>query len=97
MNNEERLKEYRKDKLIKNLIIILSILIVILEVLALFKVIHYIWGLLVFGIIYFLGLASSIRFIICLPISTINLIPIGTTSSSIVGTTKLVSYVKSPV
>ena len=53
MNNEERLKEYRKDKLIKNLIIILSILIVILEVLALFKVIHYIWGLLVFGIIYF--------------------------------------------
>lgn len=54
MNNEVRFKEYRKKKIIKFLIIVLSLVIVVLEGLALFKVIHYIWGLLIFAVVYLL-------------------------------------------
>lgn len=54
MNNELRLKEYQKKKFVKFLILFLSLVVVVLEVLAFFKVIHYIWGLLVFALVYLL-------------------------------------------
>ena len=59
MNNEKRLQEYRKKKLIKILILILSVVIVILEFLAICKIIHYIWGLIVFIIAYLIKKANK--------------------------------------
>lgn len=51
MNNVLKYKEYKKKKIFNYLMIILGIVIIVLEILALFKVIHYIWGLLVFIIL----------------------------------------------
>ena len=54
MNNEVRYKEYKKKKILKFLILIFSLMVIVLEVLAIFKVIHFVWGLLAFGIVYLL-------------------------------------------
>jgi len=54
MNNEERFSLYRRNKILKFLILFLSIVVVVLEIIALFGIIHYIWGLIVFGIVYLL-------------------------------------------
>ena len=54
MNNEERFLAYRKNKILKIMIFIFSLAVIILEILALLNIIHFIWGLLVFIIVYFL-------------------------------------------
>ena len=54
MNNEERFQAYRKKKILKIIIFILSLAVIILEILALFNLVHFIWGLLVFVLVYFL-------------------------------------------
>ena len=53
-SNDDKIKEYQRKKVLKYLIILLSIIVVVLEVLALFKVISMIWGLLLFIVIYIL-------------------------------------------
>lgn len=50
--NDLKIKEYKKIKIYKYLIITLSLLTIILESLALFKVISYVWGLIPFVICY---------------------------------------------
>ena len=54
MNNEVRYKEYKKKKILRFLILVFSLIVIILEILAIFKVIHFIWGLLAFGLVYLL-------------------------------------------
>jgi len=54
MNNEVRYKEYKKKKILKFLILIFSLIVIVLEILAIFKVIHFVWGLMSFGIVYLL-------------------------------------------
>ena len=53
-DNDKKIAEYRKKQIIKWVIIILSIAVIVLEVLALFKVISLLWGLALFIIIYLL-------------------------------------------
>ena len=53
-SNDDKIKKYQRQKLLKWIIIILSISVIILEVLALFKIISMIWGLIVFIIVYIL-------------------------------------------
>ena len=48
MNNEKIEKEYKKKKIARLLIIVLSFLVIVLESLALFKIISYLWGLIPF-------------------------------------------------
>ena len=50
--NDLKIKEYKKKKIYKYLIITLSLLTIILESLALFKVISYVWGLIPFVLCY---------------------------------------------
>lgn len=52
--NDQKIYEYKKNKVKKWLIIILSIGVIVLEVLALFKVISLLWGCALFVIIYLL-------------------------------------------
>ena len=52
--NDNKYQEYKKKKLLKYLIIILSLFVIVLEVLALFNVINMIWGLIVFVVLYFI-------------------------------------------
>lgn len=54
MNNDDKIKKYQRKKILKWVIIILSIIVIVLEVLALFKVISMIWGLLLFVVVYIL-------------------------------------------
>ena len=53
-NNNDKIIKYKRQKAKKIMIIILSLVVIVLEVLALFKVIDMIWGCLVFVIIYIL-------------------------------------------
>ncbi len=48
MTNEEKYKKYKRKKIYKYLIIILSFSVIVLESFALFKVISYLWGLIPF-------------------------------------------------
>lgn len=48
MNNEQIEREYKKKKIARLLIIVLSFLVIVLESLALFKIISYLWGLIPF-------------------------------------------------
>lgn len=50
--NDRKVKEYRKKKFLRYLYIILCFLTIILESLALFKMISYLWGLIPFIISY---------------------------------------------
>ena len=50
--NDQKIKNYQKKKYTKWLLIIASIMVIILEILALLNVISMIWGLVVFIIIY---------------------------------------------
>lgn len=52
ISNEDRYSLYRKKKILKYLLLFLSLCVVVLEVLALFKIVHYIWGLVVFLVVY---------------------------------------------
>ena len=53
MNNEEKEKKYKKKKLYKNLIIVLSLATIILESLALFQMISCSWGFIPFFLSYY--------------------------------------------
>jgi len=48
VTNAEIEKQYKRKKLYRYLIIILSFLVIVLESFALFKVISYLWGLIPF-------------------------------------------------
>lgn len=50
--NDKKYKEYKKRRILKYVIIILSFLTIVLESLALFQMISYIWGLIPFCICY---------------------------------------------
>ena len=53
-DNDKKIKEYKKQKLAKWLLILLCIGVIVLETLALFNVISVFWGLSLFVIIYLL-------------------------------------------
>ena len=53
-SNDDKIKKYQKQKVKKRVIIILSVAVIVLEVLALFKVIDMLWGCLLFVLIYIL-------------------------------------------
>ena len=52
--NDKKYREYKKNKLLKYVYVLLSLAVIVLETLALFKVISMIWGLIIFIIIYLL-------------------------------------------
>jgi len=52
--NDKKYREYKKNKLLKYVYVLLSLAVIVLETLALFKVINMIWGLIIFIIIYLL-------------------------------------------
>jgi len=54
MDNDEKLKKYQKKKVLNVVILLLSLITIMLEILALFKVINMIWGIIIFIIIYLL-------------------------------------------
>ncbi len=49
--NDKKINEYRKKKFLKYLYIALSIIVIILEILALFNVISMVWGLIIFALL----------------------------------------------
>ncbi len=53
-DNDKKIREYQKNKFKKWLLIILCLGVIVLEVLALFNVIHMLWGCALFIIIYLL-------------------------------------------
>ena len=50
--NDKKIKEYRKQKIKKWLIIIVYLLVIVLEILALFNVINMLWGCFLFIFVY---------------------------------------------
>lgn len=54
MNNDQKYQNYQKKKLLKYLVIILSLMVIVLEILALFNVISMLWGLICFIVLIFL-------------------------------------------
>ena len=53
-SNDDRIKKYQRQKLVKWVIIGLSLVVIVLEILALFNVISMLWGCGVFIVIYIL-------------------------------------------
>ena len=51
-SNDQKIKDYKKNKIEKWLLVVLCISVIVLEILALFSVISMIWGLVLFAIIY---------------------------------------------
>ena len=54
MSNDEKYNKYKLEKGKKILIITLSLVVIVLEFLALFRIINMVWGLILFIMIYFL-------------------------------------------
>jgi len=52
MNNDQKIKEYKKSQLEKWIIVVLLIMVIVLETLALFGIINMLWGCGLFIIIY---------------------------------------------
>ena len=52
MNNDQKIKDYRKKQLEKWIIVSIYLLVIILEVMALFGVIDMLWGCAVFLVGY---------------------------------------------
>lgn len=50
MENEKKIKEFNKMKLERNLIMFLSFATIVLEIIALFGIIHYLWGMIPFSL-----------------------------------------------
>ena len=50
--NDKKIRDYKKKKLEKWILIIALALVIVLEILALFNVISVLWGCVVFIIIY---------------------------------------------
>ncbi len=53
-SNDEKIREYRKNKIKKWIFIVINVLVIVLEVLALFNVIDMIWGCILFVLSYIL-------------------------------------------
>ena len=53
-SNDLKIRKYYKKRLFKYLYIFFSIMIIVLEILALFNVVNMFWGLLIFIILIFL-------------------------------------------
>ena len=53
-DNDKKIFEYKKKKFEKYFLVILSFLVIILEILALFNVINMMWGLGLFVLMYIL-------------------------------------------
>ena len=51
-DNDKKIAAYKKQRTFKIIYIVLSIIVIILELLAIFNVISMIWGCVVFAIIY---------------------------------------------
>ena len=63
MNNEEKVKNYKKKKIYKYIIIILSLITITLEAFALFQTISFLWGFIPFFLsYYFKGLYEEVNF-----------------------------------
>ena len=54
MNNDQKIKAYKKNKIEKWIIVALYIGVIITEILALFNIIDMFWGVILFIIIYLL-------------------------------------------
>ena len=52
MNNDEKIKKYRKNKIAKWLLIVMLLGVITLETLALLNIISMLWGCVLFIIIY---------------------------------------------
>ena len=52
--NDNKIKSYQYKRLLKWIIILLSLFVIVLEILALLDIISMIWGVLLFIIIYIL-------------------------------------------
>ena len=52
MTNDEKYNNYKKRKMLRYLTIIFSLLTIILEAFALFRVISFLWGLIPFCLLY---------------------------------------------
>ena len=52
--NDTKYHEYKKKEIYKYLYIFLAIVVITLEILALFNVISMIWGIILFAILYLL-------------------------------------------
>ena len=52
MSNDEKIKKYKQEKILKYLTIILSFLTILLESFALFRAISFLWGLIPFTALY---------------------------------------------
>ncbi len=52
--NDEKIKKYRHQQIKKWIIIILSLIVIVLEVLALLNITSMLWGCFLFAIIYIL-------------------------------------------
>ena len=50
--NDQKIKDYKKKKIIKCTLVFVGLLVIALEILAIFNVISMIWGLIVFIIMY---------------------------------------------
>ena len=50
--NDKKIREYKKKKIQKWVLITSLIVVIILEILALFNIINMIWGLIIFIIVY---------------------------------------------
>ena len=50
--NDDKIKEYRKSQIKKWVIIVVYLLVIVLEVLALFNKINMLWGCFLFIIVY---------------------------------------------
>lgn len=53
-DNDKKIFEYKKKKFEKYFLVILSFLVIILEILALFNIINMMWGLGLFVLMYIL-------------------------------------------
>ena len=53
-NNDKKIFEYKKKRLFNILLVISSLIVIVLEILALFNVIDMLWGLGLFVLMYIL-------------------------------------------
>ena len=51
-NNDKKIFEYKKKRLFNILLVISSLIVIVLEILALFNVIDMLWGLALFALMY---------------------------------------------
>jgi len=62
VTNDEKYSDYKKKKIIRYIIIILSLLTITLESLALFGMISYVWGLIPFSLTYIIKYLNVSKF-----------------------------------